>query len=92
MIPAKVQPQGVLGSGEEDFKDIYYIWAWRPSWSTDRDHFINFSFPNPKEAPYEILAKLAQGLQRRSRLKMITDGRTDGRRTKSDHNSSPEKH
>ena len=70
------------------FKGSYYIWAWRPSWSTDRDHFSNFSFPHPKEASYEILAKLAQRLQRRSRLKMIRDGRTDGRRTKSDHNSS----
>ena len=49
------------------------------SWSMDRDHFSNFSFPQPKEAPYEIRAKLAQGLQRRSRLKMLTDGRTDRR-------------
>ena len=70
------------------FKGFYHIWAWRPSWSTDRDHFSNLSFPHPKEAPYEIWAKLAQRLQRRSRLKMLTDGRTDGRRTKSDHNSS----
>ena len=50
-----------------------------PPWSTDRDHFSNFSFPHPKEAPYEIWAKLAQRLQKRSRLKMLTDGRTDGR-------------
>ena len=49
-----------------------------PSWSMDRDHFSNFSFPLSKEAPYEIWAKLAQGLQRRSCLKMLTDGRTDG--------------
>ena len=62
--------------------------AWRPSWSTDRDHFSNLSFPHPKEAPYEIWAKLAQQLQRRSRLKMLMDGRTDGRWMKSDHNSS----
>ena len=61
------------------FKGFYHIWAWRPSWSMDCDHFSNFSFPQPKEAPYEIWAKLAQGLQRRSRLKMLTDGRTDGR-------------
>ena len=45
----------------------------------DRDHFSNFLFPHPKEAPYEICAKLAQRLQRRSRLKMLMDGRTDGR-------------
>ena len=69
------------------FKGFYHIWAWRPSWSTDRNHFSNLSFPQPKEAPHEIWATLAQWLQRRSRLKMLTDGRTHGR-TKSDHNSS----
>ena len=35
----------------------------------NRDHFSNLSFPQPKEAPYEICAKLAQRLQRRSCLK-----------------------
>ena len=72
----------LLGSGEVEkkiFKAFYYIRAWRPSWSTDRNHFSNLSFPQPKEAPYEIWAKLAQGLQRRSRLKLLKDGRTDGR-------------
>ena len=63
------------------FIGFYHIWAWRPSWSMDRDRFSNLSFPHPKEAPYEILAKLAQRLQRRSGLKMLTDGRTDGRTT-----------
>ena len=47
MIPANVQPQKI-------FKGFYHIWAWRPSWSTDRDHFSNLLFPHPKEAPYEI--------------------------------------
>ena len=41
MFCAKIQPQGILGSGEEDFKSFYHIWAWRPSWSMDRDHFNN---------------------------------------------------
>ena len=36
------------------FKGFYQIWAWWPSWSTHRDHFSNFLFPLPKEAPYEI--------------------------------------
>ena len=40
--------------------------------STNRDRFSNLSFPQPKEAPYEIWAKLAQRLQRRSRLKFWT--------------------
>ena len=47
--------------------------------STDHDHFSNFSLPKPQEAPYEIWTKLAQRLQRRCRLKMLTDGRTDAR-------------
>ena len=51
---------------EKIFKGFYHIWAWWPSWSTSRDHFSNLPFPQPKEAPYEIWAKLAQ---RRSRLK-----------------------
>ena len=46
--------------------------------SMDRDRFSNLSFPYPKEAPYEIWAKLAQQLQRRNRLKMLTDRHTDG--------------
>ena len=54
-----------------------HIWACRPSWSTDHDHFSNLLFPQLKEAPHEIWAKLAQWLQRRSRLKMLMDGRTD---------------
>ena len=48
------------------FKGFNHIWAWRPSWSMNHDHFSNFSFPQPKEAPYEICAKLAQRLQRTS--------------------------
>ena len=31
-----------------------------------RNHFTNLSFPQPKEAPYEIWAKLAQRLQEKS--------------------------
>ena len=71
MIYAKIQPQSILGSREEDFC-FYHIWAWRPSWSTKLDHFSKFLFPLSKEAPYEIWAKLAQRLQRRSCLKFWT--------------------
>ena len=54
------------------FKGSYHIWAWWPSWSTYRDHFSNLSFPWLKKAQYEIWAKLAQRLQRISRLKLLT--------------------
>ena len=57
------------------FKGFYHIWAWWPSWSMDHDHFSNFLFLQPKEAPYEIWTKLAQGLQRRSFENV--NGRTD---------------
>ena len=40
---------------------------------TDCDNFSNLLlFPHPKVAPYEIWTKLAQRLQRRSRLKLLT--------------------
>ena len=88
LVPDDVQKFSPEASSvlEKIFKGFYHIWAWRPSWSTDRNHFSNLSFPQPKEAPYEIWAKLALQLQRRSRLKMLLDGQ----RTKSDHNSSGE--
>ena len=54
------------------FKGFYHIWAWRPSWSMNRDHFSNLSFPWLKKAQYEIWANLAQWLQRRSNLKFWT--------------------
>ena len=57
MIYANIQPQSILDSREEVF---YHIWAWRPSWSTNHDHFSNLLFPLSKEAPYEIWAKLAR--------------------------------
>ena len=78
MTYAKIHPKASSVLEKKSFKGFYHIWAWRPSWSMDRNHFSNFSFPQPKEAPYEIWAKLAQGLQRRSRLKMLTDGHMDG--------------
>ena len=77
MIMQRFSPKASSVLEKKIFKGFYHIWAWRQSWSMDHDHFSNFSFPQPKEAPYEICAKLAQGLQRRSRLKMLTDGRTD---------------
>ena len=45
MICAKIQPQGILGSGEEDFKGFYPIWVWQPSWSVDGNYFSNLSLP-----------------------------------------------
>ena len=54
MLHAKFQDHRSSGSGEEDFKGFYHIWAWRPSWSCDLDHLYKLSFPLPKEAPIKF--------------------------------------
>ena len=61
IIWAKIQPQCILGF-EEDFWRLFHIWAWRPSWSMEGNHFSNLSFPWPREAPNEIWATLAKRL------------------------------
>ena len=43
-----------------------------------RGHFSKLLFPQPKEAPYEIWAKLTQLLQRRSCLKGINGWKDNG--------------
>ena len=54
MIHAKFQDNRTSGSGEDDFKGFYHIWAWRPSLSCDLDHLYKLSFTLPKKAPHEI--------------------------------------
>ena len=60
MLHAKFQDHRISGSGEEDFKGFYHIWAWRPSWSCDLDHLYKLSFPLPKEAPHKIWLMIGQ--------------------------------
>ena len=48
MLHAKFQDQSTSGSGEEDFESVYYIWAWRPSWSVTWTIYINFRSPFPR--------------------------------------------
>ena len=66
-------------------KGFYHIWAWRPSWISDQNHFSYFSFPQCLDATYEIWLHLAQWFQRRSRLKVWTD---DGRTMEASHTKS----
>ena len=44
MLHTKFRENRPAGSGEEDFKGFYHIWAWRPSWSCDQHYVIRFSF------------------------------------------------
>ena len=64
MIHAKFQDHRTSGSGEEYFKGVYHIWAWRSSWSYDLDHLYKLSFSLLKEAPHEIWHGLAKWFQR----------------------------
>ena len=64
MLHAKFQDHRTYGSGEEDFKGFYHIWAWRPSWSCDLDHLYKLSFPLPKEAPHKIWLLIGQEVSR----------------------------
>ena len=54
LIFAKIQPKVSSVLKQKVFKVFYHIWVWRPSWSMDRGHFSNLSFPCPKEVPHEI--------------------------------------
>ena len=80
------KPQSHWPFGSEDFWRVYYIWAWRPSWSCDPEPENKLSFPHPTKAPYEILPS---GFGEEDLWKWWTtddgrrrmDGRTDGRRT-----------
>ena len=54
MLHTKFHENRPAGSGEEDFKGFYHIWAWRPSWSCDPDAANKNLFPLPKEAPHKI--------------------------------------
>ena len=53
MLHAKFQDHRNSVSGE-DFKGVYHIWAWQPSWSCELYNLYKLSFPIPKEASHEI--------------------------------------
>ena len=60
MFLAKFQYQiiGFLVLEKKIFKDFFYLWPWRPSWSCDLDHLYKFPFPLPKDDPYKVLRML----------------------------------
>ena len=57
MLRAKFQDYRTNGSGEDDFKGFYHIWAWRSSWSSwscDLENLYEVLQPLPKAAPHKI--------------------------------------
>ena len=55
MLHAKFKDYSTSGSGNKDFKGFRHIWAWRPTWSSDLDHFYELSFTLSMEAPHKSL-------------------------------------
>ena len=78
MLHAKFQNHRTSGSGEEDFKGFYNIWAWWLPCLCDLNHLYKIWLPHPKDAPHKIWLSLAKRFQRRS-LKMVDDVRTPAR-------------
>ena len=78
---------------EMPFKGISYLELWQPFCSAEQNHLSNFGREYYEEQFCEIILNLGKWFRRRCRLKKVygqTDGRTtDGRQTKTDHNSSP---
>ena len=60
MLHTKFQGNWSTGSGEEDFKGFYHIWACWPYWSCDLEGLYKFLFLPPKEDLKEIWSPLAR--------------------------------
>ena len=92
MIWAKIQPQGILGSGEDFKRFLPYMGMGGHLGQWTVTILAIFRSPNLRRIHMKSEQNLVQWLQRRSRLKMLMDGRTGrrtgGQKTKSDHNSS----
>ena len=74
MLYTKFQLNRPVESKEEDFKDFYHIWAWRPSWSYDQDHLSKLPFPYPKEDLHEI--SIGQAVSEKV-FKMLTPAKSE---------------
>ena len=65
MLHTKSQGHQFSGSGEEDFKCFYYIWAWKPYWSCDQNILHKFWLTYHKESLQEISVQLGQWFVRK---------------------------
>ena len=71
MLYTKIQPQGLFGSGEEDFKCFYHIWH--------GGHFVwwcgtiwsNWQYPSDRRS-YEKSGKIAQTFSEKKTFKTYT--------------------
>ena len=88
MVLSKFGVNWPFGSGDEE-KNRFSRWQpWRPSWISDRNDFSYFWSTSHPDASYQVSSQLAQGCRRSRLLKQLLTPH-DGRRTLTDHNSSP---
>ena len=88
MLPSKFGVNWPFGSREEA-KNRFSRWgSWRPSWISDRHDFSYFWSTSHPDASYQVLSQLAQRCRRSRLLKQLFTTHY-GRRTLTDHNSSP---
>ena len=87
VLPRKFGVNWPFGSGEEA-KNRFSRWRpWRPSWISDRHDFSYFWCTSHPDASYQVSSQFAQGCRSRLLNQLLTSH--DGRRTLTDHNSSP---
>ena len=86
MIPAKVQPQGILDSGEEDFSRFLPYMGMAAILVNGPRPFKQSFVPLPWGGSIWNLSKIGSAASEEKSFENV-NGRTDGR-TKSDHNSS----
>ena len=88
MLPSKFGVNWPFGSGERA-KNRFSRWRpWGPSWISDWNDFSYFWSTSHPDASYQVSSQLAQGCRRSRLLKQLLTPH-DGRRTLTDHNSSP---
>ena len=72
MLHTKFQGHWSTGSGEEDFKGFYHIWAWWPYWSCDLEGLYKFFIPSAQGGSKRNLVTFGPvGYRRSLRLKIF---------------------
>ena len=86
----KYQRPGPSGFRQEDFLSFELNLVLAPVTKMDWNGLSNFSRRSPKEHFCEIILKSVQQFWRSClKQKLTMQGHTDGRQTKTDHNTSP---
>ena len=70
MLHTKFQGHRSIGSGDEDFFNVYHICVWGPYWSCDHTQFYKLSFPFSHKLSYELWYQIIQLFLRKKSLNL----------------------